>query len=57
MNLSKFYGCYDKNCGEKMFGKKIYPAPEGNLMNPVSLKIIGGKITDFMLKWVLTKEK
>jgi len=35
-----------------MFGKKIYPAPGGNLMNPVTLKIIGGKITEFMLKWV-----
>ena len=48
---------YDKNYGKKIFDKKIYPAPEGNLMNPVSLKIIGGKITDFMLRWVLTKER
>ena len=48
---------YNKNYGKKMFGEKIYPAPERNLMNPVSLKIIGGKITDFMLRWVLTKER
>jgi len=28
---------------KKIFGKKIYPAPGENLMNPVTLKIIGGK--------------
>jgi len=35
-----------------MFGKKIYPAPGGNLMNPVVFKNMGGKMTEVMLKWV-----
>jgi len=43
---------YNKNCGKKMFGEKIYPAPEENLMNPVVFKNMGGKITKLMLKWV-----
>ena len=37
-----------------MFGEKIYPAPGGNLMNPVVPKNMGGKMTEFMLKWVPT---
>ena len=37
-----------------MFGEKIYPAPGGNLMNPVVLKNMDGKITKLMLKWVPT---
>jgi len=45
---------YNKNCGKKMFGEKIYPAPGGNLMNPVVPKNMGGKITKLMLKWVPT---
>ena len=43
---------YDKNCGKKMFGEKIYPAPGGNLANQVAFKNMDGKITKLMLKWV-----
>ena len=43
---------YNKNCGKKMFSKKIYPALRGSLMNQVVLKNMGGKITKLMLKWV-----
>jgi len=43
---------YNKNCGEEMFGEKIYPALRGNLMNQVVFKNMGGKITEVMLKWV-----
>ena len=39
-----------------MFGKKIYPAPGGNLMNPVVPKNMGGKMTELMLKWVPSKQ-
>jgi len=35
-----------------MFSKKMYLAPGGNLMNPVVLKNMGGKMTEVMLKWV-----
>jgi len=38
-----------------MFGKRIYPVPGGNLMNPVILKNIGGKITEFILSGGKTK--
>jgi len=34
---------YNKNCGKKMFGKKIYPAPGGNLMDPMVFKKYGWK--------------
>ena len=40
-----------------MFGKKIYPALRGNLMNQVVFKNMGGKMTEFMIimiKWVPT---
>jgi len=50
-------GVYNKNCGKKIFGKKIYPAPGGNLANPVAFKNMGGKITKLMLKWVPTPNK
>ena len=43
---------YNKNCGKKMFGKKIYPAPEENLANQVAFKNMGGKMIEVMLKWV-----
>jgi len=42
---------YDKNCGKKMFGKKIYPAPGGNLMNQVVLKNMG-HVKSGMLKYI-----
>ena len=49
--MSRFLGCmikvYDKSCG-----KKMYLTPRGNLMDPVVLKNMGGKMTEFMLKWV-----
>ena len=35
-----------------MFGKKMYLAPGGNLTNQVAFKNMGGKMTEFMLKWV-----
>jgi len=43
---------YDKNCGEKMFGRKMYPAPEKNLADQAAFKGMGGKRKEFMLKWV-----
>jgi len=30
-----------------MFGKKMYPAPGGNLVDQATFKNIGEKITDF----------
>jgi len=48
---------YNKNCGKKMFGEKMYPAPRGNLMNPVVSKNMGGKMTEVMLKWVPAPEQ
>ena len=45
---------YNKNCGKKMFGKKMYFAPGGNLMNQVVFKNMGRKMRKFMLKWVPT---
>jgi len=41
---------YDKNCGKKMFGEKIYSALRGSLMNQVVFKNMGGKITKLRLK-------
>ena len=43
---------YDKNCGKKMFSKKMYLAPEKNLADQVAFKGMGGKRKEFMLKWV-----
>ena len=43
---------YDKNCGKKMFSKKMYLAPEKNLADQVAFKNMGGKMTEVMLKWV-----
>jgi len=40
-----------------MFGKKMYPAPGGNLANQVAFKNMGGKSDRVMLKWVPTQEK
>ena len=41
-----------------MFDKKMYPASEENLVDRAAFKNMGGKITEFMLKWVPTpKEK
>ena len=43
---------YDKNCGKKMFSKKIYPAPGENLADQVAFKGMSGKRKEFMLKQV-----
>jgi len=45
--LGKKLWVYNKNCGKKMFGKKMYPAPGGNLVDQATFKNIGEKITDF----------
>ena len=45
---------YNKNCGKKMFSKKMYLAPGENLANQVAFKNMGGKMTEVMLKWVPT---
>jgi len=37
-----------------MFSKKMYLAPGENLANQVAFKNMGGKMTEFMLKWVPT---
>jgi len=34
---------YNKNCGKKMFDKKMYPASEENLVNRAAFKGMGGK--------------
>jgi len=34
---------YDKNCGEKMFGKKIYLALRENSADQAAFKGMGGK--------------
>ena len=49
-------GVYNKNCGEKMFSKKMYLAPGENLANQVAFKNMGGKMTEVMLKWVPTPQ-
>ncbi len=41
----KFAWMYDKNCGKKMFGKKMYTAPRENSANQVAFKNMGGKMT------------
>jgi len=41
---------YDKNCGEKMFGRKMYPAPEKNLADQAAFKGMGGKWLSFGIK-------
>jgi len=33
---------YDKNCGKKMFGRKMYPAPKENGGSGI-FKVMGGK--------------
>ena len=43
---------YNKNCGKKMFSKKMYLAPGENLADQVAFKNMGGKMTEVMLKWV-----
>jgi len=50
-------GCMIKIVVRKCFGEKIYPALRGNLMNQVVLKNMGGKMTEFMLKWVPNLEQ
>jgi len=35
-----------------MFDKRVHLAPGENLMNREPFKNMGGKITEFMLKWV-----
>jgi len=40
-----------------MFDKKMHPASEENLVNRAAFKNMGGKITEFMLKWVPTPKQ
>ena len=47
---AKFLRVYDKNCGKKMFSKKIYLALRENLADQVAFKNMGGKMTEVMLK-------
>ena len=40
-----------------MFSKKMYLAPGENLADQVAFKNMGGKMTEFMLKWVPNLEQ
>jgi len=48
---------YDKNCGEKMFSKKMYLALGENLANQVAFKNMDRKMIEVMLKWVPNPKK
>ena len=51
IKLKFVFRMYNKNCGKKMFGKKMYPAPGENLTNQVVLKNMG-HVKPGMLKYI-----